>query len=99
MGQSCLERGVSWPQGKLALILLFSLSEHPRQLVTAQQVRNNQIASLIQTINFTYSIVIGSEVLKDEHLQDVLGRILKQTIECGYFIQNYKNRGKFLGVW
>lgn len=65
----------------------------------AQQVRNNQITSLIQTINSTYSVVIGSEVLKDERLQDVLGRILKQTIDCGYFIQNYRDRGKFLGVW
>lgn len=65
----------------------------------AQQERNDKIEGLIQTIQTTYFIVVGSEVIKDERLQDVLGRILKQTIDCGFFIQEYTRQGTFIGSW
>ncbi|KAF7972326.1 hypothetical protein HWV62_18430 [Athelia sp. TMB] len=67
------------------------------KLVKAQQERDNKIVALIQTIQSTYAIVIGSDIVKDERLQDVLGRILKQTVECGFFIQDYARGRSFAG--
>lgn len=98
MGESRLERAVSWPQGKLAPTLVNAASELSCQLVKAQQSRDDKIATLIQTLQSTYSIVVGSEILKDERLQDVLSRILKQTVDCGFFIQEYTRHGTFLGA-
>ena len=46
----------------------------------------------------TYSTVIGSQNLKDdEALQDVLDRILKQTVVCGFFIREYLSRRRSAG--
>jgi hypothetical protein len=38
------------------------------------------------------------ELKKNRVLQDVVEQILKQTIECGYFIQEYM-RHNFGGMW
>jgi hypothetical protein len=41
----------------------------------------------------TYSFVASADELKNHSdLQDIVKRILKQTIECGYFIQEYARR-------
>ncbi|KZP34758.1 hypothetical protein FIBSPDRAFT_709733, partial [Athelia psychrophila] len=67
-------------------------------LVQAQSDRDAKIAQLIETMRSTYSTVLGSERLKgDPLLQDVLDLILKQTVVCGYFIQDYARRGGFAG--
>ncbi|KAF7967539.1 hypothetical protein HWV62_33954 [Athelia sp. TMB] len=63
------------------------------KLVKAQQDRDSNIANLTQTMRSTYSTVLGSHSLKDdETLQDVLDRILKQTVVCGFFIREYVSR-------
>ncbi|KZP17443.1 hypothetical protein FIBSPDRAFT_957250 [Athelia psychrophila] len=67
------------------------------KLVKAQQDRDNKITALIETILSTYSIVDGADILKDKRLQDVLNQILKQTIDCGYFIQGYTGGRTFAG--
>ncbi|KAF7976608.1 hypothetical protein HWV62_6110 [Athelia sp. TMB] len=67
------------------------------KLAKDQEDRDNNIVSLIQTMQSTYSIVVGSENLKDERLQEVLGRILKQTVACGFFIQTYMDGRTFAG--
>lgn len=64
----------------------------------AQNERNDKIAGLIQTMLSIYSTVVGSEVLKDERLLDVLSRILKLTVDCGFFVQEYTRQGTFLGA-
>jgi hypothetical protein len=47
----------------------------------------------------TYSFVVSADELKKESdLQDIVKRILRQTIECGYFIQEYM-RHNFGGMW
>ena len=46
-----------------------------------------------------YTTVLGSEVVKDGRLQDVLDRILKQTVECGFFVQRYARSRSFAGLW
>ncbi|KAF7972468.1 hypothetical protein HWV62_17884 [Athelia sp. TMB] len=67
------------------------------KLVKAQRERDNKITGLILTMQSTYKIVDGSEVVKDERLQDVLGRILKQTVDCAYFINHYTRPRSSLG--
>ncbi|KZP30747.1 WD40 repeat-like protein [Athelia psychrophila] len=67
------------------------------KLVKAQQDRDHKITALIETMQSIYYIVVGSEILKDERLQDVLIRILKQTVDCGFFIQECTRGRTFAG--
>ncbi|KAF7970100.1 hypothetical protein HWV62_24970 [Athelia sp. TMB] len=69
------------------------------KLVKAQQDRDNKITALIQTMQSTYSAVVHSEVVKDERLHDVLERILRQTVDCGFFIQQYARPRSYTGSW
>ena len=68
-------------------------------MVQGQQVRDQKILELVASMENTYSFVICADELKKYPvLQDVLEQILKQTIECGYFIQEYTRRN-FGGKW
>jgi hypothetical protein len=62
-------------------------------MVKAQQGRDQQILDLVTTMENTYSFVVSAEELKKYPiLQDIVEQILRQTIECGYFIQDYTRR-------
>jgi uncharacterized CHY-type Zn-finger protein len=62
-------------------------------MVQAQQARDLKIIGLVRTMENTYSFVACADELKDQPvLQDIVEQILKQTIECGYFIQEYTRR-------
>ena len=68
-------------------------------MIQAQQVRDRKILDLVTAMEETYSLAISVNELKnDERLQDIVNRILRQTIECGYFIQEYTRRN-FGGMW
>ena len=68
-------------------------------MIQDQQVRDRKILELVASMENTYSFVIYADELKKYPvLQDVLEQILKQTIECGYFIQEYTRRN-FGGKW
>ncbi|KAF7972469.1 hypothetical protein HWV62_17886 [Athelia sp. TMB] len=67
------------------------------KLVKNNHDRNNKIVGLIQTLQSTYAIVDGAKVVKDHRLQDVLGRIFQQTVDCAYFIQHYARHRSPLG--
>ena len=68
-------------------------------MIQAQQVRDRKILDLVTAMEETYSLAISVNELKnDERLQDIVNRILRQTIECGYFIQEY-TRCNFGGMW
>ena len=68
-------------------------------MVQAQQTRDQKILDLVATMENTYSFVISADELKKYPvLQDIIEQILKQTIECGYFIQDYTRRN-FGGKW
>jgi len=68
-------------------------------MVQAQQARDVEILYLVRTMEKAYSFVISADELKNHPvLQDIIEQILKQTIECGYFIQGYARRG-FGGTW
>ena len=46
-----------------------------------------------------YSFVaLSDELAKNHVLQDIVEQISKQTVECGFFIQEYSRRN-FGGVW
>jgi len=62
-------------------------------MVKAQQAREKQILDLIRTMENTYSFMVSVDELKSHiFLQDIVEQILKQMIECGYFIQEYTRR-------
>ena len=68
-------------------------------MVRAQQRRDQEILGLIMAMEDTYSFVISMDELKENRvLQDIVEQILKQTIECGYFIREYM-RHDFGGMW
>lgn len=65
----------------------------------AQQVRDEKISDLVGTMEDIYSFVaLTDELAKNLVLQDTVEQILKQTIECGFFIQEYSRRN-FGGMW
>ena len=67
-------------------------------MVQAQQARNVKILGLLTTMKDTFSFLVSADKLKSHPvLQDIMEEILKQTIECGYFIQDYTRR--FGGTW
>ena len=68
-------------------------------MIKAQQVRDRKILDLVTAMEETYSLAMSVKELKnDERIQDIINRILRQTIECGYFIQEYTRRN-FGGTW
>jgi hypothetical protein len=68
-------------------------------MVRAQQNRDQKILDLVTTMEDTYSFVDSmDELTKNRVLQNIVEQILGQTIECGYFIQEYM-RHNFGGMW
>ena len=72
-------------------------------MVQAQQAQDSKVLELIKAMDRTYSIVKSADELKNHAiLQDIFVQILKQTIECGHFIQQYIRRNfvsKFQVYW
>ena len=91
-----------WAQSKLDSIIFVSFPRYRslfEQMIQAQQVRDRKIFDLVTAMEETYSLAISVNELKnDERLQDIINQILRQTIECGYFIQEYTRRN-FGGMW
>ena len=68
-------------------------------MVQAQQARNVKILGLVRAMENTYSFVVSADELKSNPvLQDSMENILKETIKCGEFIQDYARRN-FGGTW
>ncbi|KZP25150.1 hypothetical protein FIBSPDRAFT_394252 [Athelia psychrophila] len=78
--------------------LVWSVLSVGLKLVKAQQDRNEKITTLIETMQALYSIVVGADNLADERIQNVLERVLKQTVICAFFVQEYARRGSFAGA-
>jgi hypothetical protein len=88
-------------EGELILFILviFYMCTPFEQTVQAQQARDSAILDLVKAMDITYSFVVSADELKNHPvLQDIMEQILKQTIECGYFIQGYTRRN-FGGMW
>ena len=58
-------------------------------MVEAQQAQDSKVLGLVKAMERTYSIVKTDELKSHAVLQDIIVQILKQTIECGYFIEQY----------
>jgi len=59
-------------------------------MIQAQQARDQKILKLVMAMEETFSfIVLANELKTRERLQDIINQILRQTIKCGYFIQDY----------
>ena len=68
-------------------------------MVQAQQARNVKVIGLVGVMENVYSIVVSADDLRSQSvLHDTIAAILKQTIECGYFIEDY-TRCSFGGTW
>ena len=62
-------------------------------MVQAQRTQDSNVLELVKAMERTYSIVKSTDELKSYSvLQDIIIQILKQTIECGYFIERYTRR-------
>ena len=62
-------------------------------MVQAQQAQDSKVLELVKAMERTYSIVESADELKNYPvLQEIIVQILKQTIECGHFIQQYMRR-------
>lgn len=82
----------------LNILVLYSDTHLCEQMVRAQQTRDQKIVGLVTTMEDTYSFVVSAEELNSQSvLQDIVEKMLKQTIECGYFIQEYVQRN-FVGM-
>ena len=67
-------------------------------MVLAQQARDSKIQGLVKEMGKTYSFTVSMDELKNYPvLQDIIVLMLEQTIECGYFIQEY-TRSNFGGM-
>ena len=65
----------------------------PLQIIQAQRRRDETILHLLQTMEDTYAFVTWADKLKENPvLQDIAEQILKQTIECGFFILECSRR-------
>ena len=68
-------------------------------MVQAQQARNVKILVLLRAMEDAYSFVVSADELKSHPaLQEIIEKILKQTIKCGQFIQDYAKHN-FAGTW
>jgi hypothetical protein len=88
-------------EGELYLIIInLFASHHPSdQMMEAQQAQDSKVPELVKAMERTYSIVKSTDELKSYSvLQDIMVQILKQTIECGYFIKGYA-RHNFVSKW
>jgi hypothetical protein len=83
-----------WIEGELTRLFWSFLHTHLfDQMVQAQKARNVKILNLVRAMTDAYSFVVSADELKSHPvLQNIIEEILKQTIECGYFIQGYTRR-------
>ena len=67
-------------------------------MVLAQRARDLKVLDLVKEMEKTYSFTVSADELKNYPvLQDIIVLMLEQTIECGYFIQDY-TRSNFGGM-
>jgi hypothetical protein len=81
------------------IIVLFPDIYLCNQMVQAEQAWDQHILDLVMAVENTCSFMVSADELKNHAvLQNIIEQILKQTIECGYFIQEY-TRCNFGGRW
>ena len=65
-------------------------------MIKAQRVTDENILSLIETMNKTFSFADNLAKLSTrdniEAIKDIINQILQQTAECAFFIRDYADR-------
>jgi hypothetical protein len=71
------------------------LSNRFYQVLNVQFERDSKLVGLVQTMEDVYSFVEASDSFQEkvQLLEDAIGRILKQTVECAIFIREYTGHG------
>ena len=69
--------------------------KHFSKAVKTQEITDNKLLSLFESVNQTFSFAKNLQELHDkvQTLENVITQILKQTTECGFFVQDYLQRG------
>ncbi|PFH46478.1 hypothetical protein AMATHDRAFT_88311 [Amanita thiersii Skay4041] len=67
------------------------------ELVLAQADRDDKVVELVDKLKSLYEVIDTMKGLKAiPHITTILNRLLGQTVQCGYFLQNYSRSG-FVG--
>ena len=69
--------------------------KHFCKAVRNQEFADNKLLSLFESVKQTFSFAKNLQELRDrvQALENVITQILKQTTECGFFVQDYVARG------
>lgn len=61
------------------------------QTIIAEKNRNDSVKQLVNKLKETYDFITDVKRLPDlrDTQTDTLSQLVRQTIECGYFIQEY----------
>ena len=57
--------------------------------------RDSSVGSLLKKMNEVYTFLTEKELRDIESMKSVVERIILQTLECSYFIQEYSKNEKF----
>ena len=83
---------------RCSLTSTFTLTHEPTQAIQGQLERDQRLVDLVTTMENVYSFVdvVQSIPGKLQLLEDIITKILQQTVECAIFIREYTGHG-FIG--
>ena len=69
--------------------------KHSSKAVKNQEITDDKLLSLFESVNQTFSFAKNLQELRNkvQALESIITQILKQTTECGFFVQDYVARG------
>ena len=94
--RDCLARHVFSVQGRAFLLQTLAYNHGTCwQVLKAQRDRDQSVCNLVLTMESVYSFVEAIQLVPDklEILEEVIVKILKQTVECAIFIREYTGHG------
>ena len=70
-------------------------TNHFSKAVKNQEITDDKLLSLFESVNQTFSFAKNLQELRNkvQALESIITQILKQTTECGFFVQDYLQRG------
>ena len=70
-------------------------TKHFCKAVRNQEITDDKLLSLFESVKQTFSFAKNLQELRNkvQALENIITQILKQTTECGFFVQDYLQRG------
>ena len=70
-------------------------TKHFCKAVRNQEIADDKLLSLFESVKQTFSFAKNLQELRNkvQALENIITQILKQTTECGFFVQDYVARG------